>query len=450
MVCMQIINKVLKSKNLDIIIKNDLTEAHFIGFEDQYNFIMNHYRKYGNVPDIATFLSEFEDFEIMDVAESDEYLLDTCYEEFLYAKLVPILQESASILTNKTSDEALDYLKSHISTMVPEGQGNAVNIIKQALLRGESYKRKRDSDTPWMISTGFEALDQHIGGFAREEEFVVVVARTNQGKSWVVSKMAEHMWSLGLNVGYISPEMSADAIGYRFDTLHAHFSNSSLYKGEDVEGYLDYLEELSQSTKNDFFVATPIDFNRKITVTKLRNFILEHNLGVLVIDGITYLTDEKYKRGDNKTTSLTNISEDLMQLSCETKIPIIAVVQANRGAVGPDNNGTPELETIRDSDGIAHNATKVISIKQSNGHLILSVKKNRNGAVNVDAVYTWDIDRGIFEHDPAFNEYAVRTSGDNMRTTREPELKQPITRGSSESSTTRRNDISQFDGMISI
>ena len=113
--------------------------------------------------------------------------------------------------------------------MVPEGQGNAIDIISQALLRGETFKHKRDAETPWMISTGFEALDQHIGGLAREEEFAVVVARTNQGKSWVVSKMAEHMWTIGLNVGYISPEMSADAIGYRFDTLHEHFSNSALY-----------------------------------------------------------------------------------------------------------------------------------------------------------------------------------------------------------------------------
>jgi replicative DNA helicase len=445
---MQIINKVLKTKNMDIIMKNDLTEAHFIGFEDQFNFIVNHYRKYGNVPDTATFLDEFEDFELLDVTETDNYLLEKCYEEFLYAKLVPILQETASILTNKTSDEALEYLKSQVTTMVPEGQGNAIDIISQALLRGETFKRKRDAETPWMISTGFEALDQHIGGFAREEEFAVVVARTNQGKSWVVSKMAEHMWTIGLNVGYISPEMSADAIGYRFDTLHEHFSNSALYKGVETEGYLEYLEELSQCTKNKFYVATPVDFNRKITVSKLRNFIQEYNLDVLIIDGITYLSDERYKRGDNKTTSLTNISEDLMQLSCEAKVPVIAVVQANRGATGPDNSGTPELETIRDSDGIAHNATKVISIKQTNGHLILSVKKNRNGAVNVDAVYTWDIDRGIFEHDPAFSDYNTHTTANSTRRAEEePELKQPITRGAVESG---RRNTSQFDGTIGI
>lgn len=433
MVCLQIINKVLKSKNPDIIISNDLTEAHFIGFEAYYAFIMEHYRKYGNVPDTATFLDKFEDFELLDVTESDTYLVEKCREEYLYSQLVPILQQSANILTNQTSEEALDFLKAQLLTMTPETNNFGVDIIKDAHLRYDEYVAKRDSEIPWMISTGFEALDNIIGGFSRGEEFVVVVARTNQGKSWVLSKMAEHMWSLGLNIGYISPEMTSSAIGYRFDTLHQHFSNSALYKGMPVENYKDYIDDLAATDKNAFWVATPIDFNRKITVTKLRNFCQKCDLGVLLIDGITYLSDERYKRGDNKTTSLTNLSEDLMQLSVELKIPVLAVVQANRSAAGPEATGTPELESIRDSDGIAMNATKVLSIKQHNGNLVIGVKKNRNGPVNVETAYSWDIDVGKFDHNAHYNEYSESTestpSFNGRRTeSKNVENKQPIRR----------------------
>ena len=56
----------------------------------------------------------------------------------------------------------------------------------------------------------------------------------------------------------------------------------------------------------------------------------KNKLDILGIDGITYLTDERYKKGDNRTTMLTNISEDLISLSIELKIPIIVVVQSNR------------------------------------------------------------------------------------------------------------------------
>ena len=127
------------------------------------------------------------------------------------------------------------------------------------------------------------------------------------------------------NVGYISPEMSEESVGYRFDSLNKHFSNFALYTGKDVENYEEYIDDLKTNAKNKFIVATPLDFNRKITVSKLRKFCLQHKLDVLCIDGITYLSDERYHKGDNKTTSLTNISEDLMSLSCELKIPIIAI-----------------------------------------------------------------------------------------------------------------------------
>ena len=94
MVGVQIINKVLKTKDIDLIIKNDLTEQHFIGCEAYYNFLMNHYRRYGNIPDIPTFLDKFEDFELLDVTETDEYLIDKIQEEYLYSEMVPVIQDS--------------------------------------------------------------------------------------------------------------------------------------------------------------------------------------------------------------------------------------------------------------------------------------------------------------------------------------------------------------------
>ena len=123
---------------------------------------------------------------------------------------------------------------------------------------------------------------------------------------------------------------------------------------------------------------------------------------MVAIDVITYLSDERYRRGDNKTTSLTNISEDLMSLSVEMQIPILAVIQANRGGV-IDDEGTPELENIRDSDGVSHNASKVLSLKQKYGLLEIGIKKQRNGRVGDTLKYKWDIDTGTFEWIPVEN-----------------------------------------------
>lgn len=413
MVGVQIINKVLKTKDIDLIIKNDLTEQHFIGCEAYYNFLMNHYRRYGNIPDIPTFLDKFEDFELLDVTETDEYLIDKIQEEYLYSEMVPVIQDCASKVQTNSID-AYEFLKSSLITLQPRTASFGIDIIAQAHLRLETYLAKLNSEVPWMYPTGFPELDEHIGGLAKGEEFMVIVARTNQGKSWILEKIATHIWHLGANIGYISPEMSYDNVGYRFDTLYEHFSNFDLYKGNQVEEYEQYIEDLKNKTKYKYIVATPIDFNRKITVSKMRSFCLQNNLDALFIDGIKYLSDERRNKGDNVTTSLTNISEDIMGLSLELGIPIVAVVQANRSGANLET-GTPDLESIRDSDGISHNATKVLSIRQRNNVLHISVKKNRNGPVDVDVAYDWDINHGNFTFNPSAVNESYHEEVDNNK-----------------------------------
>ena len=216
------------------------------------------------------------------------------------------------------------------------------------------------------------------------------------------------MWQIGFNVGYISPEMGASSIGYRFDTLTKNYSNSGLMWGKDDVNpaqYEEYINEL-KSHDNKFIVSTPTDFDKKITVTKVRNWAKKYKLDLIAVDGITYMSDERYNRGDNKTTSLTNISEDLMELSMELSVPILVVVQANRGGVvEKGTSDTPELESIRDSDGIAHNASKIISINQKEkGVLVMTVKKQRFGAVGGKLIYNWDINTGEFTFIPSYDD----------------------------------------------
>ena len=404
MVTLQIISKILATQDLSIVENNLLTADYFVGYEDEYNYLIEHKKVYGNVPDKATFLSKFPDIELVDVTESDRYLVDSIREEYLYYKSVPVIQKAAELLKSD-SNAAAEYMIHALQELQPSYRLGGVDIIADAEDRFTQFMERKEHQEDWFFTCGFEELDELIHGIQREEELLVIFARTNQGKSWVLEKMCTHVWQLGFNVGYISPEMGANSIGYRFDTLHKNFSNKGLMWGKDdvdEQEYSDYLQNL-KTAKNKFIVSTPNDFDRKITVTKLKNWIQQYKLNLIAVDGITYMTDERYKRGDNKTTTLTNISEDLMSLSMEMKVPILVVVQANRGGVSQDDSdGAPELETIRDSDGISHNASKVISIRQTkNGILKMEVKKQRFGAVGGKLNYQWDINTGNFTWVPA-------------------------------------------------
>ncbi len=400
MVALQILNKILKSKDFSIIINNNYEEKDFIGYEEEFSFLFEFYKKYNKVPDEETFIDKFRDFDLVDVTESDDYLISTLNEEILYYRTVGVVQKIAKLLETD-SNKAVEYLQSKISYLTIQNNVIGKDIINEAEERFKIYMNKINEKDVWSIPSGFPELDNVLYGWARGEELVVFFARTGQGKSWVLIKTMANAWELGNDVAYISPEMSPIKIGYRFDTVFNNFSNSNLIRGENINGYETYINKLKER-KNKFIVATPLDFGKKITITKIKNFIINNNIKMLGIDGITYLTDERYKKGDTKTISLTNISEDLISLSVELKIPILVVVQSNRGGVkNEDQDGTPELENIRDSDGIAQNATKVIALRQTGDGLEFGIKKNRDGITNTKVIYYWDIDKGIFKYIPS-------------------------------------------------
>lgn len=396
MVELQIINKVLKDKNTSILDINDITRDYFNQYQEEYDYIMEHKNEYGNVPDMETFLAKFQDFDVVNVSESTEYLVNTFREEYLYSQSVPVLTEMASLLQTDAY-AAVDYLKAKLPELKIDGTSKGTDIIASAKERYEEWQETKNNKDTHFIPSGFEEIDDDLGGWHKGEELVVLFARTGQGKSWVLIKMLEHAWKVcKCRIGLLEPEMSASKTGFRFDTVHQHISSQALYRGDDVQGYEKYINKLAESDV-PFYVAHPKDFRKKVIVSKLKSWVEMNKLDILAIDGISYLQDERQQRGDNKTTQLTNISEDLMQLSIDLKIPVLVVVQSNRAGV---QNEDLQLDNIRDSDGIAYNASIVLSIQQKEEGLQIQNIKARNSKVGIKWVYAWDTDRGTFDYIP--------------------------------------------------
>lgn len=432
MVELQILCKCLATGTIDILEENQLTEEYFSGYKDERNFIVEHYKKYGNVPDRATFLSKFPDDDIVEVTESDTYLVDTIREQYLFERSVPIVQKIANLLKTD-ANAAAEYMIQATRELQPTYDFGGTDIIAEARKRYDEFVDRKEHQDAWFFTTGFPELDDMIHGIQRVAEFLLIFARTNQGKSWVLEKLCTHIWEIGFNVGYINAEMSTSNIGYRFDTLHKQFDNRGLVWGNDSvsnEEYGAYIEELTKH-KNKFIVANPSDFDGRVTVSKLKKWVKKYDLHVLAIDGVTYLSDERGKRGDNKTTSITNISEDLMTLSMELGIPVLGVVQANRnGVISGENDDLPELDSIRDSDGLSHNASKVIALRQNkDGDLLMQIKKNRNGYVGGKLAYKWNANIGEFINIPMNDSTRDDSaSTDDSRRERRPAKRQETTK----------------------
>ena len=404
---LQAISRIVEGKDYSFIEDNNLTREMFGDYAEVFDYIVDHYKQYKALPDSATLIERFDYLEYFEVDEPDEYIVDRLREELVSSEVSQIYEKSKEIADKKGNLEAIEYLKQALQRVEVDSSVASVELLEDFDTRLQHTTDVTQNNAEWFIPTGFDELDKDINGFQRGDELVVLYARTNQGKSWISEKIATYMTEIGFRVGYFSPEMNELDIGYRFDTLHGHISNNAMRLGREDEKfslneYQKYGETL-KDIKGKLFITRPKTFNRKVTVSRLRQWIKSDKLDAVFIDGITYLSDERYKRGDSKTISLTNISEDLMELSGELHVPIVVVVQANRGGVVDKNSlDTPELENIRDSDGIAQNASIVYAIRQvklksGETFLMFDNKKMRGGEVGKSYKYRWDINYGTFE-----------------------------------------------------
>lgn len=182
MIQLQVLNKILKDKDSSFIVDNNLDNSYFSDYQNEFNFIINHLNKYNSIPDLATFLNVFEDFTVLQVDEPDSYLLEKLEEDRTQRKLAFSFNKIRDLLMKDDTNGALNYFKStfqDVSTSSSKVQ--CVDILKDTS-RYDKYIERTQDYNKYYIRTGFKELDNIIGGWDREEELVVVAARTNAGK----------------------------------------------------------------------------------------------------------------------------------------------------------------------------------------------------------------------------------------------------------------------------
>lgn len=398
MVQLQILNKVLQDKNIGLLTQNNLDRKFFRNYSEEYHFITEHYNRYKTVPDVQTVLAKFPDFEIFRVEETDRYLIETIMEERLYEDMAPILNRVAEYLKDD-ANVAVDYALAELPRLLTRRSIFGEDLIISAQQRLEDIQNKKEKKSKGIILTGMEELDKVLDGWMPGEELVTLVGRTNQGKTWLGLKWMKEAYKQGKRVGMYSGEMSAKKIGYRFDTFMSGISNRELTRGTaDIEEYRRYVEGLNPG-ETPFVVITPKDLGGRATVSNLKAFIEEYHLDILLIDGYLLMKDER--GGQDRTTRLEHILQDLWDLTIDSGIPIIGLAQANRGgAKKGEDGGTPELEDIYGADAIGQYSSRVIAMRQTGAGLELGIKKNREGVVGTKLVYFWDIDKGDFKYIP--------------------------------------------------
>ena len=396
MIQLQFLNYILNIKDSSLIVLNNLNESHFSDYKGEYGYVKRHLDKYGNIPDLETFLSSFPEFEVIKVNETPQYLIEALFTDYKTRKLAEVFNKIRTLLMNNKVDEATNLYQQEAENFFVGVSLQSVDILKDTS-RYEAYLERTKDFNKYYISTGFKELDQIIGGWDRQEELATIVARTNYGKSWILLKCAAAAAKQGLKVGIYSGEMSERKVGYRIDTLIGHIPNGSLTHGNiSIQAdYEQFIKELPSMFTGSLKVLTPNMINGPADVNALRLFIEKENLDILFVDQLSLLED--HRNGKTPVEKAANISKDLKNLQVLKRVPIISVSQQNRTK---NEGGAIDTTQIAQSDRIGQDSTCIIFLEKDEDIIKLNLVKSRDSANGKVLSYLVDFNKGDFTFIP--------------------------------------------------
>ena len=251
------------------------------------------------------------------------------------------------------------------------------------LLELEAGADPRALDTPWMDLN--EVIELKPG------QLVTVGAGTGQGKSLFGMNLAAHV-ALTRNKPALvaSMEMGGSELMARLTAAEAGVVLDNLIRRQVTDA--DWAKifkagPLLQNAEN--FI---LDDSPNLTLGKIRarmRWMASRGTppAIVVADYLQLMTPEKGKPNANRANEVAELSRGLKLLAMEFEIPVVALAQFNRGAVGR----RPVASDFKDSSAIEQDSNVILLMhkpinddgspdEERMGEIDVIVEKNRNGA----------------------------------------------------------------------
>ena len=211
------------------------------------------------------------------------------------------------------------------------------------------------------INSGFNLLDDLLGGFQRSD-MIVIAARPSVGKSMFALNVAINAATNNNNVAIFSLEMGREQIATRMLSTQGRINMHSLrmrrLSSSDENRLVDAIGRLSDLSI--FIDDSPIQAVAEMR-GKARRLQLEYGLDFIVIDYMQLVTTNKGNRDTNRAQEVSEISRQIKAMARDLKVPVIAISQLSR-AIEHRQSHRPLLSDLRESGSIEQDADVVMFI----------------------------------------------------------------------------------------
>jgi len=299
--------------------------------QDAAEFINEYVKEYSVLPEYEMINASCSvDFKRPEADIKDghkEWLMDE-FESFTRHKaLERAIINSADLLEKKDYGQVESMIKEAVQIGLAKDMGTDYFQDPRARLM-------RIKDKNGQISTGWPTLDRRLFGGMNRGELNIFAGGSGAGKSLFLANLGVN-WALnGLNVLYLTLELSEDLVCMRVDAMTTGVSTKDIFKElDDIEIKVKMIGKKAGAFQVKYMPSGK-------TCNDLRAYIKEYEIqmdrkiDVLLVDYLDLLMPQSRKISPADLFIKDKyVSEELRNLAVEKQCILVTASQLNRGAV---------------------------------------------------------------------------------------------------------------------
>jgi len=297
--------------------------------QDAAEFINVYTKEYSVLPDYemvnASCRTDLKRPE--DVKEGhNDWLMDE-FENFTRHKaLERAIINSADLLEKKDYGQVESLIKEAVAISLQKDLGTDYFEDPRARLL-------RIKDKNGQISTGWPSLDRRLFGGMNRGELNIFAGGSGAGKSLFLANLGVNWCLQGLNVLYLTLELSEDLVAMRIDAMTTGISTKEIFKDlENVEMKVRVIGKKAGKLQIKYMPSGK-------TANDLKAYMKEFEIktgskiDVLLVDYLDLLMPAGRKISAENFIKDKYVSEELRNLAMEKQCILVTAAQLNRGAV---------------------------------------------------------------------------------------------------------------------
>jgi hypothetical protein len=377
----RLITRIIQSGDLKEVLTYGIVEEDFVNLQCRaiWNSLHAYYRSFltkGSIISEDAFRQTFSHFEFVEAPHMSTQAL--CHD-LRTQKLTLSLKEAAVRAIEQAEDDpvaAAIALRQAADSISSYGSNTSCDVFFSAHITEllKTYELKESGQIRPVVRWPWDPLDEEVGGIS-EEDYVLFWGRPKSMKTFVLNYVMSQVYGeQEKRVLCYTKEMTPDNMLLRTAASMERLPYRETRLGKLDSIYRNLLFDLGNTIKeraelsngrNDLIVLSGKDALGHDGVVWLQSKIEQYKPDICFVDGLYLLNDD---RGSKKTADwqrVMHISRDVRQMILETRVPVVATMQANRAAA---KNNAAELDEIAFADAVGQDITqgfRVINEKTS-------------------------------------------------------------------------------------